>query len=506
MKYKKLGQIYTPKWIIQEILDEVDFRGEKILNQKIIDPACGDGAFLIEIVDIVIGEAKNRKLGLEDIRNILENNIYGIEIDRDEYRKCKTNLNNIVRTKLGIDKIDWKIFNDDTLTKYREFLNFFDYVVGNPPYIRIHNIDREIRDLIKNEFEFSKGVLDIYLSFFELGLQILNRQGKLGYITPNSFLRNSSAKRFRRFLKDRKIVRTLIDFKSNKIFRNISTYTAITILDLNHRKNSFEYKEFIDGKIKKVDEIQFQDLEDSSWSFSSPENRDFLLNLYKNRNYKISDFFNVQYGFATLRDKIFIGNITDSKDKLVLFNNYWIEKSILKKIVKGSTYKGDRADIKYILFPYIRPDNRFTPIQEEELASKFPFAYNYLLQHKEELLKRDRDKNSNWYEFGRSQGIQACNNEKIILGTLMKEEINFYFLEKDIYLYSGICITQRTTNIGFDTLSDILKSDEFKRYIAIQGKDFSGGYKSITTNLIKNFPIASIYLKNSRFQPMLDFL
>jgi len=496
MKHKKLGQVYTPKWIVEEILTEVNYNGKKILNQKIIDPACGDGAFLTQIVKRLIEEAQKEKIEKSYIKSILENNVYGIEIDKEEYEKCISNLNKIVKNKLNIDNINWNIFNDNTLKKYKDFLNFFDYVVGNPPYIRIHNLDKETRNIIKKEFEFNQGTLDIYLSFFELGFKILNKHGILGYITPNSFLRNSSYKTFRQFLKEKKAIRTLIDFKSNKIFENFSTYTAITIIDFNNQKDFFEYKELVNNQIQKVNEIKFEDLDNKNWSFSSKENMEFLLNLYNNADYKISDFFDVQYGFATLRDKIFIGNITDKKDNLVLFNNYWIEDSILKKIVKASTYKGKESDIKYILFPYKKVNDRFISFEEEELKEKFPFAYRYLLAHKEELLKRDRDKKTNWYEFGRSQGIQTCNNEKIILGTLIKDKINFYLLPEDIYVYSGIFIIKKNENSDWKILTNILKSEEFKKYIMIKGKDFSGGYKSLTTNLIKEFPIKIMQKEN----------
>jgi len=500
MKHKKLGQVYTPKWIVEKILDEVNYNGKKILNQKIIDPACGDGAFLTQIIKKLIKEAQKEKLEKSTIKNILENNVYGIEIDTEEYKKCIFNLNKIVKDNLNIDNIDWKIFNDNTLLKYKDFLDFFDYVVGNPPYIRIHNLDANTRNIIKKDFEFNQGTLDIYLSFFELGFKLLNKNGVLGYITPNSFLRNSSYKKFRQFLKEKKTIKVLIDFKSNKIFENFSTYTTITIIDFNNQKDYFEYKELVNNQIKTVNKIKFKDLDDKSWSFSSKENMEFLSNLYNNVDYKISDFFEVQYGFATLRDKIFIGNITDKKDNLVLFNNHWIENSILKKIVKGSTYKGKETDIKYILFPYKKVNDRFIPFEEEELKNNFPFAYKYLLTHKEELLKRDRDKNTNWYEFGRSQGIQTCNNKKIVLGTLIKDKINFYFLPKDIYVYSGIFIIRKDKSSDWRILTDILESEEFKRYIMIKGKDFSGGYKSLTTNLIKEFPIKNIQKKSKKYK------
>ena len=73
--------------------------------------------------------------------------------------------------------------------------------MGNPPYIRIHNLDDETRNFIKNNFKFTDGSFDIYSVFFEMGFEMIKNTGKIGYITSNSFLLNSSYKKFREFLK-----------------------------------------------------------------------------------------------------------------------------------------------------------------------------------------------------------------------------------------------------------------------------------------------------------------
>ena len=127
-----------------------------------------------------------------------------------------------------------------------------------------------------------------------------------------------------------------------------------------------------------------------------------------------------------------------------------------------------------------------------DLAKNYPNAYKYLLDNKEELLRRDIDKRFLWYEFGRSQGIQTMHNKKIVIGTLIKDIIKYYEIDEDIFVYSGIFITRKSNKINWDIIKSILSSDNFLRYIKITGKDFSGGYKSITTNQIKNFPTNEI--------------
>lgn len=488
-KYKMLGQVFTPHWIVEEILDSCGFFDDNLFNKKIIDPACGDGAFLKIIVSRIINYLLNKKYSHEKIKEYLENYVYGIEIDEVEFNNCIKNLNLIIEEKLKKDlKIKWKIFNDNALTRYKEFLGFFDFVVGNPPYIRIHNLDNETRKLLKKEFMFVNGTIDIYLSFFELGFKLLNERGVLGYISPNSYLHNSSCIQFRKYLKEKRAIKILTDFKANKVFKNFSTYTAITIINFFEKKDYFLYKELRDGKIKEVNKIYYKNLEVKDFSFSGKEEMDFLNKLYLNTNKKVSDFYDVQYGFATLKDKIFIGDIKEEKGDLVLFNNHWIEKKILYKIVKGSTYKGKEEEIKYVLFPYKKKNDNFIPISEQELKDNYPNSYTYLLKHKEELLKRDIEKGASWYEFGRSQGIQNSFKEKIVLGTIVNHNIKFYKLPADVFVYSGIFITKKKKETDWEIITNILSSNDFYKYIQITGKDFSGGYKSITTKQIKNYP------------------
>ncbi|MBS1570930.1 MAG: Eco57I restriction-modification methylase domain-containing protein [Bacteroidetes bacterium] len=361
-KHKTLGQVYTPNWIVEEILNLVEYQDDIILDKYILEPSCGDGAFLKEIVKRYINTCQKNEFNISEIIERLEKYIFAVELDKVEFEKCINNLDKLV-VSLGInEKINWKIFNENTLTFYKKHLQFFDYIVGNPPYIRIHNLDMETRDLLKSEFQFSEGTIDIYLSFFEIGFKMLKKIGKLGYITPNSYLHNSSYQKFRDYLKREKTLNTLVDFKANKIFNGFSTYTAITIFELNNKNDFFHYKELVNNKIEEINKIKFESLKKLDWSFTDQENENFLQELEKDRNSSIKDFFDVQYGFATLRDKIYIGKIQEHNEFLVHFNGYLIEKDLLRKVVKGSRFKGEIDENERILFPYELVNKRYVPI------------------------------------------------------------------------------------------------------------------------------------------------
>ncbi len=268
-KNKLNGVVYTPKWIVKTILDYLEYTvNNNIHSKKIIDPACGDGAFLKEVVERFITDALNSNKSISEIKNLLECNIYGIDIDKNAIGLCRTNLNNIAK-KYGIYNVNWNLINNDSTNKewISKLFKKFDYVVGNPPYIRIQNLGKEKRNKIQKEWKLCKsGSTDIYIAFFELGYYLLNNTGKLGYITPNTYIKTSAGKDLRLFIKNKKILELLIDFRHHQIFENATTYSIITILSKTHRQNKFKlYYGDSNKKIKFIDEIDLNNLNDNNW-------------------------------------------------------------------------------------------------------------------------------------------------------------------------------------------------------------------------------------------------
>ncbi|NMA23788.1 MAG: N-6 DNA methylase, partial [Spirochaetales bacterium] len=229
---KELGQIFTPPWVFDYILDAVGYQGTAVLNKTIMEPACGDGAFLTEIVSRYVTAAQSVGWPAEKIKEGLERHIYGIEIDKDWCIQCIYNLNAVIEP-LDIE-VRWNVLNANALT-VGDYHGKMDYVVGNPPYVRVHNLDRATRKLLKeNFFMCKKGMIDLYLAFYELGLLMLNNSGRLGYITPNSFMYNATSRAFREYVRENRLLKAIVNFKDTQLF-DVSTYSAIVILDKGHR-------------------------------------------------------------------------------------------------------------------------------------------------------------------------------------------------------------------------------------------------------------------------------
>jgi adenine-specific DNA-methyltransferase len=260
------------------------------------------------------------------------------------------------------------------------------------------------------------------------------------------------------------------------------------------KANNFDYFEYVDGEITKINTIEVSNLETCSWVFSNKDDSLFVSNFNKcDSNVSLGDYFNIQHGFATLRDSVFISKyhaFVDYCEGVCLFNGFLIENALVRPIVKGSKYRGNPDDYSYIIYPYEKIEDRWVVIGEEKLKTNYPLTYSYFLSNKDELLKRDSDKNALWYEFGRSQGVQTMHGEKIVCDTLVNDRVLFYKLPCDVMVYSGVFITKKTDDVSWDLIENVLKSEDFLRYVKITGKDFSGNYKSISTKQIKNYKIA----------------
>lgn len=542
---KNEGQVFTPEGIVILILDEVGYKDKKTLEKTIMEPSFGEGVFLIQIVERIIHESKKQGKSNQDIISIIKKNVFGIEKDTALFETTIERLNALLQV-YGIESIDWtkNLFNGDTIHLYTNFSNKFDYVVGNPPYIRIHNIDEETRNAI-NTFEFSDGTTDMYIMFYEMSISMLNPNGKLGFITPNSFLKNTSQRKFRDHLVESKYISKIFDFKTSKIFKGVDVYTCICVLNKNSKRanKSIEYREYNMYKVLKKNNFSFEyfenELKNKAWNLSSEEDILFLEQI-KQKPIKIGNIATVQNGIATNRDDVYIskawldkdetkpymGKHTDKK-KIVYFNGFPIESTILHRCIKASRYDGVISN-NYIIFPY-KPSNKvnffvgnekietdYIPITEKELINKFPKAYEYLTKNWQSLSTRDMDKGANWYQFGRSQGLQNSCYKKIVFKHIISKETTSivpYIVDNDVIVYSGIYTTINVTNCikpkiksgsnnkisnqydfneeiyikELDEICGIIKEPDFARYCQLVGKDMSGGYSGISTKHIKEF-------------------
>lgn len=463
---KSKGRVYTPEYIVKAILDMAHYNGENILRKHVIDNSCGDGAFLCETVSRYCEVALKNNVSPKELTFHLETYIHGIEIDFTEHKKCLENLNSLIK-KYGIEKNpDWDIICADALTtdKYNEKM---DFVLGNPPYVRVHNLNESFETAKK--FSFAQdGMTDLYIVFYEIGIKMLSENGILGYITPSSFFNSLAGNYMRNYLVRENLIEKITDLKHYQAFDS-TTYTTIVILNKTNTEKNIKYYQF--DEIRKtpyyVGTLTHNDFYFSqNFYFSTKSNLDLLKKIFSN-----SKHCNIQVknGYATLCDSVFVGNF-DFKSKYII------------PVIKAS-----RGEFKQIIYPY---DKNGKLISEEKLSeSENEELYKYLLANREKLLKRSREnkKHSSWYAFGRSQAINDTYKNKLVINTLLRtcKDLKILFAPPGTGVYSGLYITGDDETLS--KLSDILLNEEFSTYVSLLGKYKSGGYYTFSSKDIKAY-------------------
>ena len=89
-KSKQIGQVFTPRYLVENILNYCDYMGKQILRKHVIDNSCGDGAFLTVVVERYCKEAIQQRQTLADIKKDLETDSHGIDTDLVAFNDCTT--------------------------------------------------------------------------------------------------------------------------------------------------------------------------------------------------------------------------------------------------------------------------------------------------------------------------------------------------------------------------------------------------------------------------------
>lgn len=452
MKVKDFGQVFTPISIVNDILNISDYYGENVLGKHVIDNSCGDGAFLVEIVDRYIKAYFNRNNTYDGVKEELEEYIHGIEIDKDIYLACLNNLK-IKCSEYGLEDVHFDIINKDSL-KVKKYNKKMDFVIGNPPYVRVHNLKEQYESV--KQFSFCEnGMTDLYIVFYELAIRMLKENGILCYITPNSFYNSLAGFRLREYIKEKQCMEILMDLGHYQPFA-VTTYTTICKICNGSKFGMCKYYKYDSesGSPKFISNIKYEDLFVDNNIILSSNNEKFFK--YLNYNTKQDLKVEVKNGFATLNDKVFIQDDFDFDCNVI-------------DVIKAST-----GSWKKCIYPY---DTNGKLIPFDKLDKN---VQKYLNKHKRDLTEKNTKSDSDWYAFGRSQAINDVKLDKISINTCIKDidSIKINKVDKNKGLYSGLYML---TNIPFNVIKDKICSQDFIDYLKILNKCKSGGYYTLSS-------------------------
>ncbi|MCK4250811.1 N-6 DNA methylase [candidate division WOR-3 bacterium] len=500
---------YIVKNTVGKLLQELS--AKKIKKLRILDPACGSGSFLIRVYEEMLNYYRSQKkkksklkkeqekldleheiaeplLTIEEKARILQEHIFGVDIDEQAVEVTKLSLmlkmlegefgiipgrsilpmldknircgNSLISGEtLELKKYfgnDWykvKAFNwKDAFRKIMVEEGGFDVVIGNPPYVRIQTLNefapKQVKYFNEKYSAYIVGSYDIYLLFIYTGFNLLRKRGSLGYIVPHKFFQAEMGERIRKYIYQNKLLFKVIDFSTNQIFENATTYTCLLFLT-NDVNNKILYKRFnLNDNMENLQNVTFEEMDieilnEKTWVFSTDLARIILGKIYSQKN-KFSEITNKIFkGSSTGNDNVFLLNMVKEQNKYYLLfskqlnKNIKLEKDLLVPFLYGKDIKRYKKpeDRVILLFPYRYDEKGYKLIPLEDLKREYPLTYEYLKSVKDTLIKRKIPlSNANYYKYSASRSLNEYKTPKIMIpDMLVKNRISYD--EKGVFFH-----------------------------------------------------------------------
>ncbi|MCT7523540.1 N-6 DNA methylase [Aliarcobacter cryaerophilus] len=292
----------------QQIKENLLLYKNWLLNLKILDPACGSGAFLNQALEYLISEHKNLQNDLAlmgDLfasymveEEILENNLYGVDINEDAVEIAKLSL--WLRTaKRGrpLTKLADKIVCANSLLEMPFSENSFDVVIGNPPYGAKTSKDEQAK--FRKIYKTALFKMDTYSLFIERAFHYLKENGYFSYIVPYTWMTIGQHFELRKFLLERNIYE-IVDLPT-KIFDDADLDTTILFVqNLNKIEKTINILKLDEEQFKIVNKISIDDILNNkeliiNLTLSNQDNK-ILLKIDKS-SLKLDSIFEVSQGY-----------------------------------------------------------------------------------------------------------------------------------------------------------------------------------------------------------------
>jgi hypothetical protein len=346
----------------------------------------------------------------------------------EETKKLETEIEEIKANKIYENAFEWRFEFPEVLNDNGDFIGF-DVVIGNPPYIRVQDLQHNLIDYYKSTFVVAHKRIDISILFIELGHKILSSKGYLSYITSNQFLKAEYGRGIREFLKGHLEVN--IDYSKVSVFDGLATYVSVFLIT-KEKGNIVNYYLINNTDETPSNFAQFNanNLSAEPWDFNTDQT--LKTKIFGNKK-TLNDIANFTYGVITGLDKAFLVP-SDLAVELGL------ENEITKKFIRPQNYKKYNvfSQTYSLVYPYYS-DNSIIP--QTELSSKFPNCFKFLSQFKTELENRKdsrttiKEKGIEWYSIMRRVDIKEIDTQKIIfydVGMLPN-----FMIDTDNHIFGG---------------------------------------------------------------------
>ena len=561
---KLLGVHYTPDEVVEYIvrltlqpyLDRGDL--DAVRGLTIIDPACGSGLFLLKAFDVLCAFWRDRlgQLHTDDVRHILENNLYGVDIDPSAVDAAKGHLA-LKAEESGVRAVDLDqmIQCGDALLRPAPHVQLampfasadsansfdwkgrfasvfarggFDCVVGNPPYVRIQHVQPpERRVTYAATYETARGRFDLAGLFIELANNLTRTGGRVGYIVSNKLLTTRGASELRDYILTRYTVVEIIDLTDTKLFEAAVLPMILILENRRPEAQSFTYASIqeieaprlgvvsVDRLLSPLDHSQLPlriDVEwkqrcyrvekfdaplpkrrQPVWTFHYPLEHHLLEKLRKDAACTLDDLTRkISVGLKTTADDVFIKPLTAK-----FIEQSRLERGLLHPVLESHNIDRWKCIWSsdrdlHVLYPHEERGGKVVPVD----LGPYPHARRYLQANRQQLEARAylRDSGRQWYEIWVHQSPSDFAQLKLVTPDIASH--NCFALDDQSFFVNGTCFYIILRDQSYDynlLLLSLLNSKVLEFFHKLtSGNSLYAKRFRYWTSYLKTYPIPAI--------------
>lgn len=579
-EYEHREVVTTP----QSLVDETVSAALKALPAaagapKTLDFAVGSGRFLLSVFDrlleaeterqIAAGSSTLVKVGQDEFRlafaqkrQILEENLFGIDIDYNAVEVAKFSL--LVRlledetrhtlppaTDSSIlPDLNKNIIWGNTLVRSlpagtsEEQLSLtrplelgvtslpaeFDLCVGNPPYMapeRMKRFDAIEYRYLEDNFETAFQQFDKYFTFIEFAANHLRQGGVLGVVVPNKWMTVVAGQKLRNLLRSTIQLVRLDNFREAQLFPDKSIYVC-NLIARKAGPGPFLYAEPCDleayvagkGAGYVISPTQLPASASGAWVLPTNGFEDAALRAVIANSIPLDEIVAARNGIQTSaeRSERYLvtnptrvgGGLLQWVDKYGVVNE--IESALTRPFLKDSKLVRSHHEVRpdrLIIFPYqesAASPSGWEVIPPATMRLNFPKAHAYFISHKSELDRRKMSPNERrkaFYSYGRTQAIPyAALAPKILYSTNQRGQ-KYGIDETGIVYASGgtageVALYPIGSPYSLDFVLGLLDHPVIEFFLRKRGSVFRGGYYARGTDVIGEAPVPKLDFANAR--------
>ena len=385
----------------------------------------------------------------------------------------------------------------------------FDFVIGNPPYVEVKNYNVELSYMaiyIKNVYASSRnGKIDLAIPFIEKGINLLNSNGRLGYIIQKRFFKTDYGKGIRKLVTSKRVLNGIYDYEETDLFAGRITYVAILVCDNNQENNTnVWYMNSSDGTSHL---LPAKTLTETPWNFENAQLNTLRLKLSEELG-TLKDICHVKVGVQVLWNDAY-QIVADKIENNLIYGHSVIDDDIVieydacRPLLCNEHFAPltKRDYTTFAVFPYsVTDDGQVTELSYDDYSAQYPKAGVYLSKHKELICKsvetlpqknRAYNAKDHWHLFTRSNNHGAVY-EKLCVPMTAQHPQASVVLDKHIYCDNANMFFIQVNDIDkthLYALAAIINSTIFNTFARSIANPQQGGYYKFNKQFLDPVPV-----------------